>query len=81
MRFPIRDPKNYERLRRLPADEAIACYLRGDFTIGEDPALLEAIQRGLSLPMRHERIQDILLACSEEAVRAEECRRRLVSGS
>ena len=81
MHFPAPDPKNYQRLRSLPAEKAIACYLGGDFTIGEDPALLEAIQRGLSLPMKHEDIQEILFACIEAAVTVEECKGRLISGA
>ena len=81
MHFAAPDPKNYQRLQSLPAEEAIACYLGGKFTIGEDSALLEAIQRGLSLPMKHEKIEDILLACAEEEVTVEECRSRLVSGA
>ncbi len=81
MRFPAPDPKNYQRLRNLSPEEAIACYLGGDFTIGEDPALLEAIQRGLSLPMKHEAIQEILFVCLEAGATVAECRSRLIAGA
>ena len=76
----MRDPKNYLRLQSLPADEAIACYLAGDFTIGEEGALVDAIQKGLSLPIKKEKIEDILLDCLDDEATVEECRNALVSG-
>lgn len=81
MRFPIRDPKNYERLRSLPAEEAISCFLDGAFTIGEEGALVEAVQRGLSLPLKREKIESVLSDCMAEEVSAEECRQRLIAAA
>ena len=81
MQFPIRDPQNYERLRRLPADEAISCYLGGDFTIGEDSALAEAVQRGLSLPLRIEEVETVLSDCLADEVSVDECRKRLLAAA
>ena len=80
MNFPIPDPKNYQRLRSLPADEAITCFLQGEFTAGEEGALIEAIQRGLSLPMKKEKIESILIDCLGDEVTVEECRNFLISG-
>jgi hypothetical protein len=51
MRIPPRDPKNYLRLKSLPADKAIRFYLEGRFTIGEETALVEAVQNGMSLDL------------------------------
>jgi hypothetical protein len=81
MQFPIRDPQNYERLRRLPADQAIACYLDGDFTIGEDSALAEAVQRGLALPLKKEEVEEVLSDCMAEEVSIDECRKRLLAAA
>lgn len=79
MHFPMPDPKNYLRLQRLPAEEAIACYLEGAFTIGEENALAEAIQNGLRLPMKKEDIESILSDCMADEVSVEECKQRLIS--
>ncbi|MBK9989496.1 MAG: hypothetical protein IPP19_01865 [Verrucomicrobia bacterium] len=76
----MRDPKNYLRLQCLPADEAIACYLAGDFTMGEEFALAEAIQKGLSLPMTKADVEAILLDCLDDEMTAEECRSTLIAG-
>lgn len=81
MRFPIRDSKNFERLRSLPAEEAIACFLGGDFTIGEESALAEAVQKRLSLPLKKEKVEAVLSDCMANEVYAEECRRRLLAAA
>ncbi len=80
MRFPASDPKNYQRLQNLSAEAAIACYLEGEFTIGEDDALVDAVQKGLRLPMKKESIGSILSDCMVEEVSVEECKARLISG-
>lgn len=76
----MRDPKNYLRLQSLSANDAIACYLAGDFTIGEESALVDAIQKGLSLPMKKDEIEDILLDCLDDEATVEECRNALIAG-
>jgi len=81
MLFPIRDPKNYARLQSLRAEEAIGCYLAGEFTIGEETALVDAIQRGLSLPLKKEKIEGILLECLEDDVGVSEVRQRLMAAA
>jgi hypothetical protein len=80
MRFPVRDPKNYLRLQNLSADEAIRCYLGGEFTIGEETALVEAIHKGMSLSIEKDVIEDILAECMLDEVSVEECKRCLISG-
>ena len=81
MQFPIRDPQNYERLRRLPADEAIAAYLGGYFTIGEEGALVEAVQRGLSLPLKRESVEAVLSDSMADEVSVADCRGRLLAAT
>jgi len=44
--------QNYFRLKSLPADKAIRFYLEGRFTIGEETALVDAVQEGMSLSIR-----------------------------
>jgi hypothetical protein len=78
--FSPRDPKNYHRLKNLPADEAIRSYLEGRFTIGEETALVEAVQRGMSLSIEKDVIEDILAECMLYAVSLQECKSRLIEG-
>jgi hypothetical protein len=80
MRIPPRDPKNYLRLKSLPADKAIRFYLEGRFTIGEETALVEAVQNGMSLSIGKDVIGDILAECMLDEVSVEECKNRLIEG-
>ena len=78
--FSPRDPKNYHRLKNLPVDEAIQSYLEGRFTIGEETALVEAVQRGMSLSIEKDVIEDILAECMLDEVSVQECKSRLIEG-
>lgn len=78
MKFPIRDPEDYRRLQCLAPDAAIKAYIKGDFTIGEEAALMEVIQRGLRLPLKIDKIEEILMDCMEENVSVEISRQRLL---
>ena len=80
MRIPPRDPKNYLRLKSLPADKAIRFYLEGRFTIGEETALVEAVQNGMSLSIGKDVIEDILSECMLDEVSVQECKSRLIEG-
>jgi len=80
MRIPPRDPKNYLRLKSLPADKAIRFYLEGRFTIGEETAIVEAVQNGMSLSIGKDVIEDILAECMLDEVSVEECKSRLIEG-
>lgn len=80
MRISPRDPKNYLRLKSLPADKAIQFYLEGRFTIGEETALIEAVQKGMSLSIEKDVIEDILAECMLDEVSVEECKHRLIDG-
>lgn len=80
MRIPPRDPKNYLRLKSLPVDKAIRFYLEGRFTIGEETALVEAVQNGMSLSIGKDVIEDILAECMLDEVSVEECKSRLIEG-
>ena len=80
MRIPPRDPKNYLRLKSLPADKAIRFYLEGRFTIGEETAIVEAVQNGMSLSIGKDVIEDILAECMLDEVSVEECKNRLIEG-
>ncbi|HMQ13250.1 MAG TPA: hypothetical protein PKD21_07365 [Candidatus Competibacter phosphatis] len=81
MRILPPDPKNYRRLQNLPADEAIRCYLEGEFTIGEETALFESVDKGMSLTIGKDLIGDILAECMLDEVSVEECKHRLISGT
>ena len=81
MRILPPDPNNYRRLQSLPADDAIRCYLEGEFTIGEETALFEAVYKGMSLTIKKDLMEDILNECMLDEVTVEECRCRLISGT
>jgi hypothetical protein len=63
--FPIKDPKNYERLKKLTPLQAVQTWMDGDFTIGEDEALLFAIRAGTKTQLSDEEIADLILECIE----------------
>ena len=73
-----RDPQNSARLKALSADEAIRCFLEGDFTIGEDSALAHAIQKGLKVPLSIDRIIEVISESWDEELTAEEVKSRLL---
>jgi hypothetical protein len=77
-RFAPRDPKNYQRLQKLSADQAIQCYLEGGFSIGEETALIDAVHRGLNLTIDQDSVEDILADCMAAEVSVEECKSRLL---
>ena len=81
MRIPSPDPKNYLRLQNLPLDEAIRCYLEGEFTIGEETALVESVYKGMSITIKKDLIENILAECMLDEVSVEECKHRLTSGT
>ena len=77
MSFPPPDPQNYARLASLGLDAAIQCFVDGDFTIGEESALVGPIQKGLKLPLSNERIEEIMSDCMADELSVDECKRRL----
>ena len=81
MRIPPHDPKNYLRLKNLPTDKAIRFYLEGRFTIGEETTLVEAVQKGMSLSIGKDVVEDILAECMLDEVSIEECKHRLIEGT
>jgi len=58
--FPLRDPKNYERLKTLSPLEAVKVWMDGDFTIDEDSALLVAIRAGTKTRLSDSEIIDLI---------------------
>jgi hypothetical protein len=81
MRTLPRDPKNYLRLQKLPADEAIRCYIEGEFTIGEEVAICDAVHKGMRLNIDKNIVKNILAECMLDQASVEECKHRLISGT
>lgn len=79
--IPPSDKARFEQLRQKPADEAIFIWLDGDFTIGEEPALLEAIRRGLSISLDDGAVTEIICDCMDDDLSTEQCRERLLEAS
>lgn len=60
----ISDPERFRRLRGLPPVEAVAAWLRGDFGIGDDVAMIEAIRRDERIKCPDEAIASYFMAAS-----------------
>ena len=71
--FPIKDPKNYERLKRLSPLAAVQVWIDGDFSIGEDPALLFAIRTGTNTKLSDSEITDLICDSIEAEEDAKTC--------
>ena len=79
--FPAPDKKRFEELRQKPPEVAISIWLQGEFTIGEEPALLEAIRDGLSLRLDDGEITEIICDCMDDDLSAPQCKERLFKAS
>jgi len=69
--FPPQDEKRYERLRTLSPIEAVQAFLDGSFGIGDEPALIEAIQRDRRVMMSGKEITDVIFEAMDEDLDAE----------
>lgn len=73
----MRNLERFERLRQLTPIEAARAWLEGDFGLGDEPALIEALRKDKGITATDDKIIDIFLDAMEENVSAEEVLERL----
>ena len=71
--MPGKNPQNYERLKNLTALDAVQVWLEGEFVLEEEPALVHAIQAGISRKVSPETIIKILCQSLDDDDVAEDC--------
>lgn len=54
------NPERFESLRKLTPIKAVKAWMEGDFGIGDEPALLEAIRKDKRITLSDEQIEDIM---------------------
>lgn len=71
--LPITNKKRYEALRILSPAEAVKAWLDGGFGIGDEPAMLEAIQKDPEISLKEEEIEEVILQAMHEEWTPEKC--------
>ena len=75
------DKTRFERLRNLKPVEAARAWLGGDFGIGDEPAMIEAIRKDTRIKLTDDEIIDFFLEAMEDDWDAQHCLDELASRS
>jgi len=75
------DNARFERLRSLSPVEAAKAWLDGDFGIGDEPALIEAIRKDKRIKLPDDAIIDFFAEAMEDDWDAQHCLDELASRS
>jgi hypothetical protein len=78
MSFPPQDRDRFERLRALQPIDAVRAFLEGEFGIGDEPAIIEAIQRDPRVPLSDDEVMDALCKAMDEELGPDACLARMV---
>lgn len=70
-----------ERLRALTPIEAVRAWLGGEFGIGDEPAMIAAIQKDARISRSDDEIADMICEAMDEELDAEACLERLTHPS
>ncbi len=73
----MRNPERFEALRKLTPMEAVQAWLNGDFGIGDEPALIEALRRDPKVTGTDEQIIDVFCDAFDEELDAPQTFERL----
>jgi hypothetical protein len=74
--------ERFEHLRSLTPLEAIRAMLEGDFGIGDEPAIAEAIRKDKRIKLSNDEVIDLLRqALQEDDCNAQKCLDKLLMGS
>ena len=73
MSFPLQDKERFERLRALKPVEAVKAFLEGDFGIGDEPAIIEAIQKDSRISLSDDEIMEALCDALDAETKPETC--------
>lgn len=71
--MPPANRQRYERLRSLKPIQAVEAWLTGDFGLGDEPALLEAIRKDLRVTLDDEMMLDAIAAAMDGGMSPDEC--------
>jgi len=72
-KLPITNKNRYEGLRKLSPLEAVEAWLEFAFGIGDEPAMLEAIQKDPEISLKEEEIEEVILQAMGEEWTPEKC--------
>ena len=73
----IENPERFERLRTLSPIEAVQAWLAGDFGMGDEPAMIEAIRKDTRVKLADDQIVDVVIEAIDEELDAADCLERL----
>jgi len=77
MGFQPANIKRFERLRALSPLQAIEAWMTGDFGLGDEPALVEAIRKDTRVTLDDDGVADVIATAMDDGVSAAECLERL----
>jgi hypothetical protein len=77
MSFQPQNKERFERFRALAPIDAVRAWLDGNFGIGDEPALLEAIRRDTRVTGSDDDITDTICDAMDEGLDAQACLERL----
>ena len=77
MKFQPQNIERFERLRALSPIDAVRAWLEGEFGIGDEPAIIEAIRRDTRVTLSDDAITDVMCDAMDEELDAFACLERL----
>ena len=79
MTFQPQNKERFERLRALTPIDAVRAWLDGDFGIGDEPAMLDAIRRDMRVGGSDNDITDTICEAMDDDLDASACLERLAT--
>ncbi|HZV36199.1 MAG TPA: hypothetical protein VFB72_16605 [Verrucomicrobiae bacterium] len=79
--FSPKDKKRFEKIRSFTPIDAVLAWLEGDFGIGDETALIEAIRKDKRISISDEAITDVILDAMDEGLDAAACMERLTASN
>ena len=73
----MQNKQRFDSLRDLAPVAAVQSWLDGNFGIGDEPALIEAIRKGARVRLQDGKIVDTIYDSMAESISAQECLERL----
>lgn len=70
--------EHFERLRLLTPPDALRAWLDGDFGIGDEAAMIEAIRKDTRVSLSDDDIIDVVCDAMDEGLEAQVCMERLI---
>jgi hypothetical protein len=67
------DKKRFEKLSALSPVDAVRAWLNGDFSMGDEPALISTIRKDPRIKISDDAIEDTVLEAMDEELDAEAC--------